>query len=313
MEPCAGAEVVARVGSEVILYSDVIPGIDEIRKANQGKISAEELQTQLKKLLKEQLPQHIETKLVYYDAKRTIPQENFPRIEESLGEQFEKVEIERLMKRAKADSRRQLEEKLRAAGTSLERRKRAFMQRVLAQQWLHQHLKLDAEITYDQMMAYYLERRSDFENPARARWQQLMVRFSEHPTKRDARNAIAQLGNQLLAGRSFAEIARRHSDGPTAEQGGLRDWTGKGSLVCEQLDQALFGLPPGRLSPIIEGPNGFHIVRVIEREEAGVTPFLEAQVEIREKIRNRRTREQLQAYLDRLREEIPVCTIFDAP
>ena len=91
-----------------------------------------------------------------------------------------------------------------------------------------------------------------------------------------------------------------------------RYWTSKGSLVCEQLDQALFGLPPGRLSPIIEGANGFHIVRVIEREEAGVTPFLEAQVEIREKIRRRRTREQLQAYLDRLREEIPVWTIFDA-
>ena len=42
----------------------------------------------------------------------------------------------------------------------------------------------------------------------------------------------------------------------------------QGRLVCEALDQALFTLPVGKLSPIIEGPTGFHIVRVTEREEA---------------------------------------------
>ena len=39
------------------------------------------------------------------------------------------------------------------------------------------------------------------------------------------------------------------------------------------------------MSQPIEDDKGFHIVRVVERTEAGRKPFLEAQVEIREKLR----------------------------
>ncbi len=312
IEPCAGAQIVARVGSEVILYGDVIPGINEIRQANKGKISDEQLDAQIKNLLKQRLPQHVETKLVYYDAKRTIPEENFPRIEESLGKQFEKVEIKRLMERSESGSRRELEEKLRKMGSSIKRQKRAFMQRILAQQWIRQQAKFDEEITYDRTMAYYREHREEFEKPARARWEQLTVRYSEHPTNTAAHAEIARLGNQILEGVSFAEAARRYSDGPTAEDGGRRDWTTKGNLVCEELDRALFGLPLGKLSPIIRDKDGFHIVRVTEREQAGCTPFTEAQVDIREKIRKQRTQAELEAYVQRLKDKIPVWTIFDA-
>ena len=67
------------------------------------------------------------------------------------------------------------------------------------------------------------------------------------------------MGNQVFAGAPFAEVAKAGSDGVTAAAGGQRDWTNKGSLACQELDRALFGLPVGQLSPIIEGPTGFHI------------------------------------------------------
>jgi hypothetical protein len=305
------ARIVARVGPEVILYGDVVPGIDDIRATYRGKISDAEIEAQLKEVLRKRLPPHIETKLVYWDAKRTIPPENFPHIEESLGKLFEKKEIKDLMKRLDVASRRELEQKLDAAGTSLERQRRAFTQKSLAQQWVRQQIKRDKEITFDQLVAYYHEHRADFDNPARARWEQLTVGFSRHPTKADARAAVARLGNQVLDGKPLADVAREHSDGPTAADGGRRDWTTQGSLVCEGLDRALFGLPLERLSPIIEGPDGFHIIRVTERMQAGLTPFEEAQVDIREKIRRQRTNAALQAYMKRLRDEIPVWTIFD--
>ena len=94
-------------------------------------------------------------------------------------------------------------------------------------------------------------------------------------------------------------------------RGGQRDWITRGSLKSALLDQALFTLPPGQLSRILQDEEGFHIVRVIEREDAHRTPFEETQAEIREKMLAERKEARLKELVQRLREEIPVWTIFD--
>ena len=105
-----------------------------------------------------------------------------------------------------------------------------------------------------------------------------MVRIDKYPSKAEAYAALARMGTQVvLAGRPLAEVAKAQSDGLTAGNGGQRDWTTKGSLVAEELDRALFGLPIGQLSPILESNSGFHIIRVIERQDAMRTPFADAQ------------------------------------
>jgi len=106
-------------------------------------------------------------------------------------------------------------------------------------------------------------------------------------------------------------VAKKGSEGPTADQGGVRDWTTKGSLVSETLDRALFGLPSGALSPILEDGAQLHIIRVIERKEAGRVPFVDAQDEIEKKILNQNRQERMKEYLARLREQTPVWTVFD--
>jgi len=106
-------------------------------------------------------------------------------------------------------------------------------------------------------------------------------------------------------------VAKAGSDGATARSGGLRDWTPKGSLVSKVLDEAIFALPAGQLSPILEDEQGFHIVRVTEREDAYRTSFLEAQVQIKQKIRDLREKDQEQAFLAKLWEKTPVWTVFD--
>ena len=59
-------------------------------------------------------------------------------------------------------------------------------------------------------------------------------------------------------------------------------------------------------------PNGYHIVRATVREDARVTPFLDAQVDIREKIVKQRSDKQIHEYLAKLEARTPMTTIFDA-
>ncbi|GAG70400.1 unnamed protein product [marine sediment metagenome] len=119
------------------------------------------------------------------------------------------------------------------------------------------------------------------------------------------------MGNDVLNGRSFAEVAKESSEGPTAYNGGLYEWTTRGSLVSKVIDNAIFSLPVGELSAILDDQQALHIVRVLERTDAGRTPFIEAQVAIRMELRRQQQDHSRTEYLDRLKNRTPIWTVFD--
>jgi hypothetical protein len=309
--PCEGSEVVARVGGEVILAREVSMGIAEFREQNKDRMPPEALDAEIKKVMQKQLESRVEQKLLYLDARRKAPAESFKKVQEMIAKEFESKEIPRLMKDTQAGSRRELEEKLRRLGITLEMRKRGFIEAVLAYQWLREQVKPNEDLGHGEMLSYYREHIAEYEQPGRVRWEQLMVRKGLNP--REAYDKLCWMGNQALDGAPLAEVARKYSDGPTASRGGARDWTGQGSLVSKPLDKAIFSasLSAGNLSRIIEDEQGFHIVRVVERQDSVRKPFLEAQVEIREKIRAQRDSDAKLAFLARLRKETPVRSAFE--
>jgi len=83
-------------------------------------------------------------------------------------------------------------------------------------------------------------------------------------------------------GPAFAEVAKAKSDGLTAKDGGVHDWTTKGALQCKAIDDALFTLQVGQMSSILDSGPSFHIIRVLERTDAGRKPFTDVQADIRE-------------------------------
>lgn len=312
--PCEGAQIVGRVGPHAILASDVWIAADAILAQNRAKIPPGHVEEQREILIKQSfrplLKKEVETKLIYYDAINALPKQAIENVEEQVNRIFEEGELPKLMELWGVHSQRELDEKLIDLGTSVHRQKRAFLEQMIAQQWMRQKIKIDEDVNHEQMLEYYDQHVSDFEQPARTRWEQLSVRIARYPSKEAARAALAAMGNQVLDGRPLADVAKEQSDGPTASQGGIYPWTGRGSLVSKMLDEAIFGLPVGRLSPILEDGRWLHIVRVTQREDARRTPFVHAQGEIRKKIRQQRNQVQQQAYLDGLRRRVPVWTLY---
>ncbi len=249
--------------------------------------------------------------MVYNDARNSIPTERIADVEESLSKEFMESQLKRLFKQAGVQTQEDLDRKLRALGSSLEREKRWFMEQALAQQWIGQQVKTDEEITHLEMLEWYQGHLHVFDKPARARWEELMVRIDKRPSKAEAYAALARMGTQVLAGAPLAAVAKAQSDGPTAFNGGLRDWTTKGSLVAENLDRALFGLPIGQLSPILESNSGFHIIRVVERQDATRTPFADAQNDVKKMIRQERSNKKYKEYMAKMARLYPAWTIFD--
>ena len=310
-----GTDIIARVGTEVILASEVLVGVEETisNALASGKLPANQETALRYHLMRQRLPQIIETKILLIEARREIPDENMAKIEKKVKEIYEQEQIPKLIDGKKIKSRSELIRVMREAGTSLEDQERQFLERSLAAQYIHKKIgdDKDKEVTHEEMLAYYRQHVKDYETPPRARWEQIMVRFSNYPSKADAFAKIAAWGNEVFSGAPLADVARKHSDDLSSEDGGMHEWTTRGALASEELDRAIFSLPTGQLSPILEDKQGFHIIRVVEREELSCKSFSEMQPEIKKQIRSDREGAAMKAYIANLREKVPVWTIFD--
>jgi peptidyl-prolyl cis-trans isomerase SurA len=85
------------------------------------------------------------------------------------------------------------------------------------------------------------------------------------------RKALLAL-SELRRGTAFAQVAATYSDAPDALQGGTLGWRSSARLPALFLE-VLEKLKSGEVSDILRSPNGFHIVKLLEkRGKAASTP-----------------------------------------
>ena len=249
--------IVAKIGDDAILATDVMWIVDDTI-ANRGiKIPADQAEEARWQYMMVLLPQLIDNKLVFADAKKTIGA-GFTGVEKSVADQFEKSQIKKLIKDEKVADYHELEIKLKVRGVSIENEKQAFLERSVAGQWIRQKVNYDKEVTYDQAVAYYHAHVTDYQFKSQARWEEIMVRFDQFPSKDEAYRNICESGNQVLKGAPLGEVAKVRSQGNSAGEGGLNDWTPQGSLVSNVVDSAIFTLPIGKMSQVLEDERFSH-------------------------------------------------------
>lgn len=158
------------------------------------------------------------------------------------------------------------------------------------------------EVPDSELRQYYDQNPRDMLRPERVRFSQILARApADEPGGRAAaRRKIEAILKELRAGREFADLARRHSDGPGKERGGEAGFLVRGTGL-PALERVLFSLQPGQTSDIVETRLGFHLVRVLERQPEGPIPFEEAKEAIRARLAARARDARLRAYVDGLR------------
>lgn len=99
----------------------------------------------------------------------------------------------------------------------------------------------------------------------------ILIRLSEDAGSDAEREATAVLGHVLAAhraGEDFASLAKRHSQGPRAERGGLQRIYRDSAVAPEVLELA-WSLPDGGVAGPLRTPQG---VELLLRETSGIEP-----------------------------------------
>ena len=299
--------LLAVVGDEPIFVGDMLFEVNQLIARFMPNAPAEIIKRERKGLIEKLLPKFIEQKLLLIDVKNGLPEQaNFDDIVDSSSSEFDDQALEKMMESAGVESPIQFDAHLRAQGSSLRQLRESWTINQVVRYFLSQQIKTDSEVSHRELLEYYRAHEAEYAFKAQAKWEQVMVRSNRFSSQSEAMTKIIELGNKIVYGASLDGVAKKESHGFNAAEGGQHDWTTQGSLVSKELDSAIFSLPLGQLSDIIKTDQGFHIVRVIERKDAGKIEFREAQVEIKKKLESERRLAAYDDHLENLRKTIPV-------
>jgi len=130
----------------------------------------------------------------------------------------------------------------------------------------------DIEVKDEEIKDYYVNHQDNFKTPEKVRASHILVDSEDK-----ANNILDQLNN----GMSFEEAARKYSNCPSKENGGdLGEFT-RGQMV-QEFEDAAFSMNQGQISEPVKTQFGYHIIKLISREEAGITPL----EDVKEQIQN---------------------------
>ncbi len=152
----------------------------------------------------------------------------------------------------------------------------------------------------------YDSQKERFRSPERVKVRHILLKTTEKPKDEvpKIRAKAEDLLKQIRGGADFAELAKKNSeDTVSAVNGGSMDWITRGQTVAN-FEKTSFSLKPKEISSVIETEYGFHIVQLLEKEDARLKPFEEVKAELASEGRKQAVIERLQATADQAREAL---------
>ncbi len=291
-------EIIARVNNEIITSSELekarTAAAEDAQQDCSGRCTPEQLQVAVEDRQKFALRDLIDQSLLAQRGK-----DLGLNVESDVVKQLDQIRIQN-----KLESMEKLEAAVTKEGLNWDDFKNNIRNKILTQQVISREVGSHITISHEEALKYYDEHKNDFVKP-----EQVALRAIELSTEGKKEAEVAELkkkANDLLKrindGEDFAVLAKRFSDGSTAQQGGYLGVYKRGEL-SKQLEDQVFTMKKNQLTDVIETKQGFLILQVLERYEAGVQPYEKVENEIMDHLYSERMEPALREYLKTLREQ----------
>jgi peptidyl-prolyl cis-trans isomerase D len=144
-------------------------------------------------------------------------------------------------------------------------------------------LRQNAQISDDELRLQYQQNIQQYQLPNRVHVQHilLMTVGKTDAEVEEIRQKAEDVLKQAKKGSKFEDLAKKYSEDPgTKDKGGDLGWITQGQTVPE-FEKTAFGLEKGKISDLVKTQYGFHIIKVLDKENAHTKPFEEVKDSIK--------------------------------
>jgi peptidyl-prolyl cis-trans isomerase SurA len=291
-------EIIARVNNEIITRSELekarAAAAEDAQQDCSGRCSQEQLQVAIEDRQKYALRDLIDQSLLAQRGK-----DMGINVKPEVVKQLDEIRVKNNLKDLD-----ELEKAVSSQSVNWEDFKNNIENRLLTQEVIRREVGSHITIGHDDAMKYYEEHKKDF-----VRQEQVALRAIEIKTEGKKESEIPELKakaqklhDRVKDGEDFGELAKRFSDGSTAQQGGYLGVYKRGEL-SKELEDVVFKMKKNEMTDVIETKQGFLILQVLEHYEEGEQPFNKVENEIMDHLYNERMEPALRDYLKTLREQ----------
>ncbi len=288
-------KVAAVVNDEVITQSELDQLLMPVYQKYKSKFSGETLMVKMNEARQKLLSQLIEDRLVYQESKR-------------LGVQVTSEEVNARYEESKArfPSGEKFEKLLAQQGLTVSKLKERYREQIAIQK-LHQHeIRSKIIVTPKDIEDYYASHSGKFTQKETVRARTITIRKSEEAVKKKEEDPVAKakaegILKRFYAGEDFATVAKQFSEDTMAAEGGNLGNVARGDLV-RNLDEVLFNLKHGEISPVLETPMGYHIFKVEKKKARRTKPLDEVRDKISGLLFRKKSRQRFKEWMEDLKK-----------
>jgi parvulin-like peptidyl-prolyl isomerase len=265
--------VLADVESEPIFADKVLAVLDSALAAEARKYDENQFRAEAARLIRQQVHEFVYNALEFAMARSRL---------DARDQQL-----------AKGAAIKWREEQITQAGGSVERARQTWaargfdyedrvdeQYRTFMRQLYYQRKEAPKiQVSASDLRRYYQENlRTEFTEPEKAHFRVIAIDIAKSGGRQQALGEINKLLDRARSGGvDFAELAAQDNDRDTFKRDA--GWIPRGSFVIPQVEEAAWKLEPGKISDVIEAPDAFYIVKVLELEKGRVRPFRDREVQ----------------------------------
>ena len=290
--------IIARVNNEIITQRTYDQELEKLRQQLAEQYAGAELEAQVKAQSKNLLRDLIDQALMVQKAK-----------DEDINVETDVVkQLDDIRKKANLATLEDLETEVEKQGLNYEDYKDQIRRDLLMREIIGREVGSRIQLSRDDARKFYEAHKKEFESPGMVHLAQILI-SSEKRKPEEAEKRADEALAELKAGQRFAEIAKKYSDGPSAEQGGDVGFLKEGTLAPD-IAAAVAKLEINEFSNPIQTKYGYVILKILERYSPGIPKFEEVEQRVNEVLYEQRMQPDLRAFLLRLRKE---SYIYKAP
>jgi peptidyl-prolyl cis-trans isomerase SurA len=216
----------------------------------------------------------------------------------------------------------EFQKKLQESGLSVNDLKNEIRRELSIQKLLNREIVSKISVTDADVADFYDKNRTQF-NVAEPQFHVAQIVVTPYPDVRlhnrknddattpdQAKRKVDMLESRLAAGADFSQLAMDYSEDSNAANGGDLGFIPASSLnqTDSALKNAILALQPGQVSKPVMLKDGYHIIKLIDREQAGQRQLSDPQVQqsIRQTLQNRQEQLLRAAYLGIARDQAHV-------